>query len=124
MLRGGVRIGRLFGIDIRVDWSWLFIVALVTWNLTAIFGQSHPQWTSAQRWGVGLGVALLFFASVLAHELAHSLVAKAQGVPVRNITLFLFGGVSNIQQDPSTTTVLYKTAQLADNGDNTIPLEG
>jgi Zn-dependent protease/predicted transcriptional regulator len=101
MLRGGVRIGRLFGIDIRVDWSWLFIVALVTWNLTTIFGQSHPQWASAQRWGVGLGVALLFFASVLAHELAHSLVARAQGVPVRNITLFLFGGVSNIQQDPS-----------------------
>jgi Zn-dependent protease len=101
MMRSGFGIGRIFGINIRVDWSWLFILALVTWNLSVIFGQTHPQWGAGQRWVIGLGVALLFFASVLAHELAHSLVARAQGIPVRNITLFLFGGVSNIQQDPS-----------------------
>jgi Zn-dependent protease/CBS domain-containing protein len=98
----GFRIGRLFGINIHIDWSWLFILVLVTWNLSAVFGQFHPEWEGALQWGLALGAALLFFASVLAHELAHSLVAKARGVPVRSITLFLFGGVSNIQREPET----------------------
>jgi Zn-dependent protease/predicted transcriptional regulator len=101
MLRSGFRIGKLFGIDIRIDWSWLFILFLVTWNLAAVFGQLHSAWGPVLQWGISLFAALLFFASVLAHELAHSLVARAQGVPVRNITLFLFGGVSNIQREPA-----------------------
>jgi len=100
MLRSGFRIGRAFGIDIRVDWSWLFIFALITWNLRAVFGQSHPAWAPVQLWGIAVIAAILFFASVVGHELAHSVVAKARGIPVRNITLFLFGGVSNIQRDP------------------------
>jgi Zn-dependent protease/CBS domain-containing protein len=100
MLRGGFGIGKIFGISIRLDWSWLLILFLVTWNLSAVFGQAHPQWGTIFDWGMGLLAALLFFVSVLAHELAHSLVARAQGVPVRNITLFLFGGVSNIQREP------------------------
>jgi Zn-dependent protease len=99
-MRSGFRIGRIFGINIRIDWSWLFIVFLVSWNLSTVFGQSHPDWTTGKRWGIAIIAALLFFASVLAHELAHSLVAKARGVPVRSITLFMFGGVSNIQRDP------------------------
>jgi Zn-dependent protease len=99
-MRGGFRIGRLFGINIIVDWSWLFIFFLVTWNLAAAFGQLHQNWNPTLSWGLAIASALLFFGSVLAHELAHSLVAKAQGVPVRNITLFLFGGVSNIQRHP------------------------
>ncbi len=100
MLRSGFRIGRVFGIDIRVDWSWLFIFALITWNMSTVFGQSHPTWAPVQVWGIAVIAALLFFASVVGHELAHSVVAKARGIPVRNITLFLFGGVSNIQRDP------------------------
>ena len=99
-MHSGFRIGRVFGIDIRVDWSWLFIFVLVAWNLSSVFGQSHPGWGSPLTWGTALLAALLFFASVLGHELAHSLVAQAQGIPVRNITLFLFGGVSNIQRNP------------------------
>jgi Zn-dependent protease/CBS domain-containing protein len=90
----------LFGIDIQVDWSWLVIFLLVTWNLASVFGQYHQDWSTTLRWGMGVVAALLFFLSVLAHELAHSLVAIAQGTPVRNITLFLFGGVSNIERDP------------------------
>lgn len=101
-MRGsGFRIGKLFGISIRVDWSWLLIVLLITWNLASVFGQVHPEWSSGMRWVLSLLAAGLFFASVLAHELAHSLVAQAQGLPVKNITLFLFGGVSNIQREPS-----------------------
>lgn len=96
----GFRIGRIFGINIRINWSWLLILALIVWNLTSVFGQAHPEWSPLLRGGVALVAALLFFASVLAHELAHSLMARAQGLPVRNITLFLFGGVSNIQREP------------------------
>jgi Zn-dependent protease/predicted transcriptional regulator len=101
MFSGGFRMGRIFGIDIRIDWSWLFIFVLVTWNLATVFGQVHTGWGATLTWGIAVVAALLFFASVLAHELAHSLVARAQGVPVRSITLFLFGGVSSIERDPS-----------------------
>jgi Zn-dependent protease/CBS domain-containing protein len=96
----GFRIGRILGINIHVDWSWLFIFALVTWNLSTAFGQFHPGWGPGLRWAVAVVASLLFFLSVLAHELAHSLTARAQGTPVRRITLFLFGGVSNIQREP------------------------
>lgn len=99
-MRKGIRIGRIFGIDIRIDWSWLIIFLLVTWNLGTMFGELHGDWRTTLQWGIAVIAALLFFASVLAHELAHSLVAKARGVPVRSITLFMFGGVSNIQREP------------------------
>jgi Zn-dependent protease/predicted transcriptional regulator len=99
-MRNGWHIGRLFGINIYVDWSWLLILLLVTGNLATGFAQVHPNWGPGLIWIVAIVAALLFFASVLAHELAHSIVARAQDIPVRNITLFLFGGVSNIQQDP------------------------
>jgi Zn-dependent protease len=96
----GFGVGKVFGIDIRVDWSWLLIFALTTWNLGSSFGGLHPDWGPVLAWGVAIAAALLFFASVLLHELAHSLVARARGVPVRSITLFMFGGVSNIQREP------------------------
>jgi Zn-dependent protease/predicted transcriptional regulator len=100
MSRSGFRVGRIFGIDIRLDWSWLLILLLVVWNLSTTFGSVHPNWGAGLVWGTAIVAALLFFGSVLAHELAHSLVAKAQGIPVQSITLFLFGGVSNIQREP------------------------
>jgi Zn-dependent protease/CBS domain-containing protein len=99
-MRSGFRVGRLFGIDIHIDWSWLLIFLLVTWNLVAMFAQIHPDWGTGLSLGVAVAASLLFFASVLAHEMAHSLMARAQGVPVRNIVLFLFGGVSNIEREP------------------------
>ncbi len=97
----GFRVGRIFGINIDVDWSWLLIFALVSWSLSATFGQIHSGWSVGMRWGMAMLAALLFFASVLAHELAHSLAALARGVAVQNITLFMFGGVSNIQREPA-----------------------
>jgi Zn-dependent protease len=99
-MRNGWRIGRLFGITIYVDWSWLLIFLLVTWNLATGFAEVHPNWGPGLTWSVAIVAALLFFASVLAHELAHSIVARAQDIPVGNITLFLFGGVANMQQEP------------------------
>src|SRR5690554_5255494 len=96
----GLHLGRIFGIKINIDWSWLFIFLLVTWNLVAVFSQVHPEWSLALSIGTAVVASILFFASVLAHELAHSLVAISQGIPVRSITLFLFGGVASIEREP------------------------
>jgi Zn-dependent protease/CBS domain-containing protein len=98
---GGIYIGKLFKIKIFIDWSWIFIFLLVTWSLAAgVFPSLHPDWGPARLIGLSLVASFLFFASVLAHEFAHSLVARARGMPVRRITLFIFGGVSNIEKEP------------------------
>ena len=99
-MRNSLKIGQIFGIEIDVDWSWLFIFFLIAWGLGSTFAQIHPGWGSGLVWFTAIAAALLFFVSVLLHELAHSLVALSQGVPVRSITLFLFGGVSDIQREP------------------------
>ncbi len=96
----GFRIGRVFGIDLRVDWSWTFVFVLLTWNLVAVFSRWHPDWSPAGAFAVAAVATLAFFACVLLHELAHSVVAMRFGMRVRSITLFLFGGVSNIEQEP------------------------
>lgn len=101
-MRSGFKVGHIVGIEIDVDWSWLLIFALVSWNLTAGFAEMHPAWGTALNLALALVAALLLFASVLVHELAHALVARTQGVPVRGITLFLFGGVADIQREPPT----------------------
>lgn len=100
-MRSGIYIGKLFGIKIFVDWSWIFIFLLVTWSLAAgVFPSLHPNWGAGMLIGLSIVASILFFGSVLAHEFAHSLVARARGMPVRRITLFIFGGVSNIEKEP------------------------
>ncbi len=96
----GIRIAKIFGITVKVDWSWLLILLLVIWNLSTAFSQLHPDWELWFTILIAIIAALLFFLSVLIHELVHSLVAKGQGIPVNSITLFLFGGVSNIREEP------------------------
>ena len=81
-------LGRLFGIEFRVHYSWFIIFVLVTLYLVS------PHYNDWFYWLIGILAALLLFASVLAHELAHSLVGRANGIPVSSITLFVFGGVS------------------------------
>jgi Zn-dependent protease len=97
---GGFSLGKIFGIAIRINFTWLLILPLIAWNLSTAFANAHPDWSIGLTWGIGLVAALLLFVSVLAHELAHSLVAKKQGIPVDDITLFLFGGVSDIEEEP------------------------
>jgi Zn-dependent protease/CBS domain-containing protein len=100
-MRSGFKVARLFGINIYIDWSWIFIFLLVTWDLAgAVFPSIHPKWSATLDIGLGVTASLLFFLSILLHELAHSVVARARGLPVRRITLFLFGGVSNIEREP------------------------
>jgi Zn-dependent protease len=97
----GLHLARIAGIDVTVDWSLLIIFALVTTSLASgLFPQWHPAWGPATSWLTALGAAVLFFASVLAHELSHSLVGRANGVQVRQITLFVFGGMAQIEHEP------------------------
>jgi len=99
-VRNGIRIGKLLDIEIVVDYSWLLIFALITWSLAQHYLVVHRDWSVELRWGLAIVTSLLFFASVLAHELAHSLVSKAQGISVPRITLFIFGGASQISEEP------------------------
>src|SRR3954470_18423283 len=100
--RKAIRIGELFGIELKLDPSWVFVFALVAWSLTSVFQAWHPLWTGPTALAVALVAGVTFFASVVIHELAHALVAKLYGVPVRDITLHMFGGVSNIEREPPT----------------------
>jgi Zn-dependent protease len=100
VMRGALRLGQLGGIEIRIDHSWLFIFVLLTWSLTVTFTGWHPDWTLLTTLLTAVAATLLFFGSVLAHELAHSFVARAYGLPARSITLHMFGGVSNIEREP------------------------
>jgi Zn-dependent protease/CBS domain-containing protein len=101
MLRGGIPIGKAFGIQLRLHYSWFFIFALVTWALAAAyFPTVYPTWSLSARIAAGLITSVLFFASVLVHELMHSIVSQRQGIPVQSITLFIFGGVSQITSEP------------------------
>jgi len=108
---GSFRIGKIAGIDIDIHVSWIIILVLLTVSLaTGWFPQLYPGWSSATYWVVGLISALLLFVSVLLHELAHSLVARRRGLPVKSITLFIFGGVSNIEQEPKSPGVEFQMA--------------
>ncbi len=101
-MQGSFRLGNIFGIDIDIHYTWLIVFALITWSLAAgFFPQQFPDWPTGTYWLVGAISSLLLFASVLLHELAHSLVAQREGLPITNITLFIFGGVSNIQREPT-----------------------
>jgi len=97
----GLKIGRIIGIPIYIHSTWLFIFALITYLLANGFSQQHPQWTAVQHWSVGILTSLLFFSSVIFHELSHSVVAKHYRIPVISITLFIFGGVARIGREPS-----------------------
>jgi len=95
------RIGKVFGIDINIDSSWLIIFALVIWTLAGTyFPEQYPRWPTWLHWVVGVVTSILFFGSVLGHELAHSVVAISQGEGVHSITLFIFGGVARITEEP------------------------
>ena len=97
----GLRIARIAGIDVVLDWSLLLIFMLITVSLSAgVFPVWHPEWSMALSWSTGLGAAVMFFASVLVHELSHALVGRAQGIEIRRITLFMFGGMAHMSKEP------------------------
>lgn len=96
----GWRVGRIFGIPVTIHYSWLFIFGLIVWSLASDYlPMHHPGISGGENWAWAIVAALLFFASVLAHELAHSLVSRARGIPVEGITLFALGGVSELKRE-------------------------
>ena len=101
MRLGGFRAGRLLGFPIRIDYSWFVVLVLVTWTFGSWqFPIDLPGQSRITYFAMGLSGALLLFLSVLLHELAHSVVARSRGIAVEGITLFIFGGVAEMRQEP------------------------
>lgn len=99
MARRNIKVGRYFGIDVFLHYSWFFIFALLAWALsTGWFPQQFPGYSQGSYWVLGLFSAFLLFVSVLLHELSHSLVAIKKGMKVESITLFFFGGMAGMQE--------------------------
>ena len=97
----GWRLGRVFGIPIYLHSSWLIIFLLITVTARIQFTSQHPGWSPQQQWALGIITSILFFASLVFHELSHGVVAKRYRIPVESITLFVFGGLARIARDPA-----------------------
>src|SRR5689334_13627811 len=96
-MRSQIRLGKVFGIQIGLHFSWFFIALLIVFSLNGQFRAINAGWSAGLVWALAVATAILFFVSLLLHELAHSLVARSHGIPVREITLFALGGVSQIE---------------------------
>ena len=100
-MKAQVKVGRIAGISIGLHYSWFIIALLIALSLAQHFRAVAPQWSGIEVWMAAVITGLLFFATLLLHELAHSLVAKTRGLRVRAITLFALGGVSQIETEAS-----------------------
>jgi Zn-dependent protease/CBS domain-containing protein len=109
MLRNSIKLFTIRGIEVGVHYSWLVIFLLLTWSLTLVFRETLRHLAPLEYWVLAVIASLLLFVSVLIHELAHSFMALARGLGARSITLFIFGGVSNLTgeaKQPSTEFVV------------------
>jgi Zn-dependent protease/CBS domain-containing protein len=105
MNRRNIPLGRILGIPIALDYSWFLIFALLTWTLAVgYYPVEYKNWPVVQYWFMGAMTALMLFVSVLLHELGHSVLAMHYKIPVRSITLFIFGGISQIGAEPPSAT--------------------
>ena len=104
-VQGQIKLGRVFGVPLGLHYTWLIIAVLVTMSLAAQFGATHPLWSPGLTWGAAIVTGLLFFVTLILHELSHALVARGNGVPVRSITLFALGGVAQIEGEARSATV-------------------
>ncbi|GAA3161674.1 site-2 protease family protein [Nonomuraea roseoviolacea] len=98
----GLRMGKPFGIPVYVSWTWFIVAAFITWMYGKNVHNALPELDAPAAYAVAFVFAVLLYVSVLLHELAHSVLAKAYGLPVRRITLYLLGGVSEIEKEPPT----------------------
>jgi len=110
-MKSGLRIGKIIGIPIELHPSWFLIFGLLAWSLaTGLLPQEYPELSGATLWFLGVITSLLFFGSVLAHELGHAVLALRNSVPVRKITLFIFGGLAEIKKEPPTPGAEFRIA--------------
>jgi Zn-dependent protease/CBS domain-containing protein len=100
-MKAQIKLFRVFGIEIGLHYSWLLIALLVVLSLRGQFSETNRHWEPSLVWGLAILTALLFFASILVHELSHAALAKTRGLPVRSITLFALGGVAQIEKEAS-----------------------
>jgi Zn-dependent protease len=98
-MQSHIKLGRIFGIEIGLHYSWIVIALLIVFSLAGHFRETNASWGDGVVLATAIATGLLFFAAIIAHELAHSLVAKSRGLPVRSITLFALGGVSQIEKE-------------------------
>jgi Zn-dependent protease/CBS domain-containing protein len=98
-MKGQVTIGRPFGVEVALHFSWFLIAALILLSLAQRFREAHADWASFVIWATATVTAALFFAALVLHELSHALVARAHGLPVHSITLFALGGVARISRE-------------------------
>jgi len=103
-MRSAINLGEIFGIEFRLHYTWFLIFIFVTILLVS------PNYSNWSYWIIAIVVSLLFFASVLAHELAHSLVGRSNGIPIERITLFIFGGVAEMTGEATRPTAELKMA--------------
>jgi Zn-dependent protease/CBS domain-containing protein len=102
---------RLAGFQVGIDWSWLILAVLITWTLSVgVFPYYYPDLAPAIYWSMGVVAALGLFASIVLHELGHALVARRHGLPIRGITLFIFGGVAEMEGEPERPAVEFRVA--------------
>src|SRR6202011_3499444 len=100
-MRSTIRLGKVFGIEIGLNWSLIFVFALVSWSLAAtVLPRDVPNQSADAYWITAVIGAIVFYGCLLAHELSHSVVARRNGVQVSEITLWLFGGVSKLAGEP------------------------
>jgi len=100
-MKSQIKIGTVFGVELGLHYSWLVIALLITFSLAAQFHAVNRDWSNGVVWSVAIVTGVLFFACLFAHELSHALVAKARGIPIHKITLFLLGGVAQIEKEAS-----------------------
>lgn len=100
-MKSQIKLATVFGVELGLHYSWLIIALLITFSLAAQFHATNPSWGEAVIWSAAIVTGALFFAGLFAHELSHALVAKARGIPIHKITLFLLGGMAQIEGEPS-----------------------
>lgn len=106
-MSGNFRVARLFGVDLLVHWSWFLVFGLLTYSLgdaDGLYGEMFPEWSSLTTYSIAALASFLFFVSVVAHEYSHSVVALRYGISVKSITVFIFGGVSNLEREASSAS--------------------
>lgn len=100
-MKSQIKLATVFGVELGLHYSWFIIALLITFSLAAQFHATNPSWGETVIWTAAVVTGVLFFAGLFAHELSHALVAKARGIPIHKITLFLLGGMAQIEGEPS-----------------------
>lgn len=109
-MESNIKLGSVFGIRIGLHFSWIIIALLIAFSLASRFQQMHPDWGAGVVWATAIVTAMLFFASIVVHEMSHAMVAKMHNLPVHSITLFALGGVAKIEKEADDASTEFRMA--------------